>query len=305
MRPPTNEFPAGLVGVALAVAVAACGSSAPDAQSASAEPPGPAPAAAPPVHAELISDTAIVQPGAMLKLGVHLSIAPGWHMHWTNPGEAGQPLAVDLRLPGRFSAGPLQWPAPVRFTRPDGAEGFGYRDEVVLLADVRSSNRDVDDGETWPLRAEVSWVACARECLPGHAELALQLPGSISGTRLVDLISAPRVEEWAGRMPIDARSAHAPFVASAARSGGRQYVLSLSWDSPPAEVEWFPSAGTAAAGGPGVVVREGRTTRIVLTPPTPRAQPLDDVTGVVVYTTTTGERLAANLAVALNRPAEP
>ena len=183
--------------------------------------------------------------------------------------------------------------------------GYGYRDEVVLLSDVRPSNRDVDDGEIWPLRAVVSWVACAHECVPGRAELALALPGSISGTRLVDLVNAPRVEAWARRMPIDAHSSASPFVASAMRGEGENFVLLLSWASPPAEVDWFPSLDTAAAVGAGVVTRDGQTTHIALAPPRPGAAPPDTIVGVVAYTTAAGERLAVTLRVGLDRPTKP
>ncbi len=260
-----------------------------------------------PVRAELISDAAIIQPGTMMTLGVRLTIAPGWHVHWKNPGAVGEPLLVDITLPPRFDAAPLRWPAPVRFTRPDGAEGYGYRDEVMLLSDVRPSNRDVDDGEIWPLRAEVSWMACARTCVPGRAALELSLPGSISGTRLVDLVNAPHVEAWAGRMPVDGRSSASPFVASVKRGEEGSYVVSLSWTSAPADVDWFPSTDTMAAAGVGVVtaIDAGRTTRIVLTPPVSSAPSPDSLAGVVAYTTRTGERLAATLTVALGRSVEP
>ena len=304
-----------VLALATALAAATCGGPASDGRRPAAEPARVAPAGegsvAPaqesPVRVELISDTAIIQPGTMMTLGVRLTIAPGWHVHWKNPGAAGEPLSVDITLPRRFDAAPLRWPAPVRFTRPDGAVGYGYRDEVVLLSDVRPSNRDVDDGEIWPLRAEVSWMACARTCVPGRAALELSLPGSISGTRLVDLVNAPHVEAWASRMPVDGRSSASPFVTSVERGEGGSYVVSLSWTSAPADVDWFPSIDTMAAVGVGVVTfnDDGRTIRIVLIPPAYSAPAPDSLAGVVAYTTRTGERLAATLTVALCRPVEP
>ncbi|MGH9456403.1 MAG: hypothetical protein ACRD2J_02035, partial [Thermoanaerobaculia bacterium] len=39
------------------------------------------------VTARLIADTVRVQPGTPFTAGVHLTIAPGWHVYWENPGD--------------------------------------------------------------------------------------------------------------------------------------------------------------------------------------------------------------------------
>ena len=49
------------------------------------------------VQAELLSDVSAIQPGKPFWLGVHLTVDPGWHVYWKNPGDAGLPV------PGFFS----------------------------------------------------------------------------------------------------------------------------------------------------------------------------------------------------------
>ena len=259
-----------------------------------------------PVRAELISDIAIVQPGEIFRLGVLLTLQPGWYVHWANPGGSGEPVSVDLRLPSGFEAGSLRWPIPVQFEQPNGTIGYGYQDEVLLYAEVRASNRDVDDGEMWLLMADVRWLACERECVPGHSTLELSLPGSISGTRLVDLVNAPRVEAWLSRVPVDAGSPSTPFTATLSRGGPEEIVLLLSWRLAPSNVQWFPSSTTADAVPISDLDGTGRRTRIVLLAPTvDDAFDLRIIDGVVAYTDAAGERHAAELSVAVDGLSKP
>ena len=259
-----------------------------------------------PVQTELLSDVAIVQPGEVFKLGVLLTMKPGWYVHWINPGESGEAISIDFNLPARFEVGALRWPVPLQFEQPDGTVGYGYKDEVLIHAEVRASNRDVDDGEVWPLAADVRWLACEQECVPGHSTLQLSLPGSISGTRLVDLINAPRVEAWLPRLPLAAGSSLAPFTVTVSRLSSSDFVLMLTWRSVANNVQWFPVSATAAAAPVSSLHRAGQRTRIELSAPTGHTtSDLQVIGGVVAYTNASGERQAAELSVAVNELSQP
>jgi thiol:disulfide interchange protein DsbD len=294
--------------------MAACGAATPEDSRPVAEARPPAAAERsemsserPPVRVELVSDIAIVQPGDPFRIGVLFTLEPGWHVHWANPGGSGEPVAIDFRLPERFEVGPLQWPVPVRFTQPDGRVGYGYRDEVLIYADGRASNRDVDDGEMWPLAAEARWLACAAECARGRVTLTLPLPGSISGTRLVDLINAPRIDAWARRRPLPYASAALPFTAASAPEAAG-FVVSLSWRTPATDVEWFPFEDTSAVFPMSDVGGSRRRTRIALSPTAGHTEtelPLSAIRGVVAYTDAAGERRGAELFLPLDRHAAP
>lgn len=289
-------------------------------------PDGPAPSGAadqdafrkppPPVRAELLADVSRVLPGTTFRLGVLLTMQPGWHVFWKNSGESGEPTEIALKLPERFDPGPLQWPVPTQFTPPGGGIGYGYRDRVLLQSEVRASNLDLMD-QDWHLAADGRWLACERDCVPGRATVELWLPHSVSGTRLADLVNAPRFDEWLTRVPLDPRSPDRPFTASvavgersAAKSAG--YLVSLQWHSVPSDVEWFPFAGTAAAFQHLALKTEGRRTEISFASRTDGSalaaaaseseRPAREIAGVIAYADRTGARRAAELSIALERP---
>ncbi len=126
------------------------------------------------VRAELVSDVASVAPGTPFRLGVRLRMSDGWHVNWINPGDAGLAPSVAWKLPEGFKAGIVQWPMPSRI--PTGPLTiFGYANEVLLMVDVRPP-ADLQPGGNIELAADVSWLACAEECVPGTATLHLQIP---------------------------------------------------------------------------------------------------------------------------------
>ena len=98
------------------------------------------PAAAAPVktdnvEAELVSERTAAEPGTTLTIALRLRIIPHWHTYWRNPGDSGEPTALEWKLPPGYSAGPIQWPPPKRL--PIGPLlNFGYEGEVLHLVDV-------------------------------------------------------------------------------------------------------------------------------------------------------------------------
>src|SRR5689334_13078948 len=80
----------------------------------------------PRVTATLVSDVTQVEPGGTFRLGVQFQMAPGWHISWRNPGEAGLPSEVVWDAP-RVTVDGLAWPAPEIHRSPDGAlSSYGY-----------------------------------------------------------------------------------------------------------------------------------------------------------------------------------
>ena len=65
-----------------------------------------------------MSERSAAEPGRSLALALRLRMIPHWHTYWRNPGDSGQPTALEWRLPPGWSAGPIQWPAPRRLPGP-------------------------------------------------------------------------------------------------------------------------------------------------------------------------------------------
>ena len=130
-----------------------------------------------PVHVELISEHASIQPGGSTRIGVHFDINTGWHIYAKNPGDAGLPTTIAWSGPGGVSFSDPQWPKPREFHDPGNARTFGYSGAVVLGGTMGyRAWRDVY--EKIHVRARVSWLACKELCVPGKADLSLALPVS-------------------------------------------------------------------------------------------------------------------------------
>lgn len=126
------------------------------------------------VQARLGSEFGAVWPGKETTLAVVLDVAPGWHIYWKHPGDAGMPTSVDLTLPEGLVAGDVQWPAPERFVA-DGIASFGYEGQVTLLVPVRAA-ADLKPGQGVTVRGRVEWLVCNEGgCLPGGADVELSL----------------------------------------------------------------------------------------------------------------------------------
>src|SRR5262249_3673011 len=126
-----------------------------------------------PVHASLIAEHSALQRGRTTWLAGHLSMKPGWPTYWRNPGDSGLATTIKWTLPEGVTAGPIVWPVPARFVA-GSIVGFGYSDEVALLAAVRLPATFPFDNLA--IGATVSWLACEKVCVPGSEPLAIALP---------------------------------------------------------------------------------------------------------------------------------
>ena len=126
------------------------------------------------VQVQLLADTDHLAPGQPLLLGVRLQMDPEWHTYWEFSGDAGLPTRVEWHLPPGFEAGPLQWPAPHKYTESGDLTVYGYQDEVLLMAQVQPPPTLKAD-TCWTFGAAVSWLVCREVCIPGDTTLSLQL----------------------------------------------------------------------------------------------------------------------------------
>ncbi len=124
------------------------------------------------VEAELIADVTEVRPGQPFRIGLRLRHDAHWHTYWRNPGDSGLPTRFEPVLPAGSSVGEIQWPAPSRiFIAP--LANYGYEGEIALArrvaipADFRESGIRVT--------AAASWLVCRDVCVPGEADLSLDL----------------------------------------------------------------------------------------------------------------------------------
>ena len=133
------------------------------------------------VKASLISDASSITPGQKFRVGILYRIEPGWHIYWKHSGDSGIPTKIEWRLPEGFKAEDLQWPIPVREKEPGDLEVFVYENEVLLFATVVAPE-NLPAGPV-EIGAKSDWLVCQSSCVPGSAQLSLQLKtGASSGS---------------------------------------------------------------------------------------------------------------------------
>lgn len=121
----------------------------------------------------LVAGAREIRAGESVDVAIRIEADSGWHTYWKNPGDSGLATRVAWTLPKGFEAGPIAWPAPMRFTT-DTLASYGYEGEVWLLVRVRAP--ESLRGAKATLAARVDWLECSDVCLPGRADLALVLP---------------------------------------------------------------------------------------------------------------------------------
>jgi thiol:disulfide interchange protein DsbD len=126
------------------------------------------------VQASLLADVTAVVPGQPFTVGILLRMVPHWHTYWKFPGDAGIPSEMKWKLPAGWKVGDIQWPIPLRLTEPGGIQIYGYHDEVLLMQEV-TPPASVSESNV-KLEGEASWLVCEKICIPGSANLQLDLP---------------------------------------------------------------------------------------------------------------------------------
>lgn len=252
------------------------------------------------VRAELVTQESAVAPGATLTAGVRLTMKPGWHVYWRNPGDSGLPPEIAWTLPPGFSAGGIAWPAPERIPVGD-LMNFGYEGEVLLTVPLTAPD-SLGAGPV-PLKAKVSYLVCERECVPGEATLSTSLPVAATGTSpRPDPRHAALFAQGRERLPVPA-----PWPVRMRQEGGTP-VLDI--DAPGLEardVAFFPYSETAlehAAAQVATSDAAGLHLRLQRSSQADAAAPQAD--GVLTFTEETGSgpvRRAYALGTATPAPA--
>ncbi len=112
--------------------------------------------------------------GEETTIGLHFQIDPHWHIYWKNPGDSGSAPKFKFQS-NQAVAGEISWPVPKRFLISD-LTNIGYETEVVFPLTLRPHPR----AEEVQLTADLEWLVCQEECLPGFGQLTLQRPISKS-----------------------------------------------------------------------------------------------------------------------------
>lgn len=134
-----------------------------------------------PVQAELVSRFHDAVPGIEFEIGLLLRHDSKWHTYWKSTGDTGLPTRIQWSLPQGWHASEILWPTPDVFKIGD-LVNYGYGDEVLLPVRI-SVPASAKVGSVQDIKAEVSWLMCADQCVPGKASrtLAVQVADKDGG----------------------------------------------------------------------------------------------------------------------------
>ncbi len=127
------------------------------------------------VAARLITATTGAGIADTVEAGVEFRVAPGWHVYWRSPGDAGLPPAVDWTGSINLATATIAWPFPTRLIV-DGLQNNIYPGAVVLPVTVGLSHAT----DAVQLQAHLAYAACGEVCVPYVADLTLYLPQGAS-----------------------------------------------------------------------------------------------------------------------------
>jgi len=150
------------------------------------------------VRASLVSEVKTIQPGRSFWVAVRLQMEDKWHTYWKNPGDAGGPTTIKWTLPKGFGAGPINWPYPTKIDYPP-LTSYGYEEEVFLLTEIRPSRNFSSDMAH--IKARVDWLECADICIPGSADVQLDL-NVTRGPPVLDDQWIEKFNEVKSRLPL-------------------------------------------------------------------------------------------------------
>ncbi len=121
--------------------------------------------------ARLVAGVASVAPGDAFDLALEITAEPGWHIYWTNPGDAGQPVSAEWAVSGG-QAGPLRFPTPSLYDEA-GLTTYAHSGTSSFLTRVQT-----DDAASGPVEitAQARWLICADVCIPARQTVALAVP---------------------------------------------------------------------------------------------------------------------------------
>ncbi|GGW89402.1 thiol:disulfide interchange protein DsbD [Alteromonas halophila] len=129
---------------------------------------------APHIQVSLVSEDSALVPGTTQLVGVRIEPDPHWHTYWQNPGDSGEAPKITWQQTDGMSFGEIQWPLP-QAIRVAHLVNYGYADAHLLMVPV-TVDKQIQPGGERTLTADLSYLVCKENCIPGWATLSLTLP---------------------------------------------------------------------------------------------------------------------------------
>jgi DsbC/DsbD-like thiol-disulfide interchange protein len=195
----------------------------------------------PHVKASLIADVSGIHAAKAFTIGVLLEIDPGWHIYWSNPGDSGLATSVKFKAPDGFTVTPDPFPVPRRFQQAANERVYGYENAVLITARVIPP-ADLPIGQEVAFEADVRWLVCKQECVPGKAAPSLSI-------KISDHAGPANVMPFDRyRSIVTPAKEHSPDVAEVKSTfdpATQTATIEVHWKNPATGIDLFPGADDA------------------------------------------------------------
>jgi thiol:disulfide interchange protein/DsbC/DsbD-like thiol-disulfide interchange protein len=234
-----RSFAALLFALLPALAIAQIGTTAGDG--------GPGPVKAQHLTVEMMSAGPAIAKGGSQTVAFVFSMEDGWHVYWRNAGYAGYPPKVKWTLADGLTAGALQFPAPQRLPLETTVD-YGYESSIAYPVTVTAAAKaKPDKSGNIHMAAKLDWLVCKQVCVPGKADLGLDL-------KLVPAGAAVSHDgEQVGALGSALKSMPKPLPADfkfTAVTKGKNIVLTAITGAKPIDAEFYPFESDTIVDGP-------------------------------------------------------
>jgi len=164
------------------------------------------------VEVQLVLEETSLVAGETNFLGLSFNVEPGWHIYWQNAGDTGAAPIIEFDLPEGVSRGEIRWPAPKRYAHNAGLLDYVYEGQVTLLVPI-----EIDAalaGRRVELAADIEWLVCRENCLPGNGRFSVQAPVVAAGDDVRPTAYAPLFAAARDQIPQPASRASALGVTT-------------------------------------------------------------------------------------------
>jgi DsbC/DsbD-like thiol-disulfide interchange protein len=169
-----------------------------------------------------------------VRMGISIELEEGWHLYWSNPGDAGLAPSVHWTLPPGFSAGPLRHPVPEKTVEAD-IVSFEHENPTLLICDIHPAP-SYPSRKPWKAEAVFEWMACRDSCVTGETAIRAVVPPE-SGILAEGWML---LEEFSSRFPNSLSGSGLTLAEGKAEWTGSAWRIELTFSGPhAAHVEDF------------------------------------------------------------------
>jgi len=184
------------------------------------------------------------------------------------------------------------FPVPTRLQLPGDIVNYAYENQVMLMMRV-TPPKDLPVGKSVTISGKASWLVCQEECLPGKADVSIELPvGQAAAPANADLF-----KQWTSQLPVknDADDIASLSHSKVLSNGAGTAAIDINWKKTPGDAQYIP--GTLKNGDIASIktVTAGNATKITFSLTGYKDD--EPVTGLLVFTSAAGVKTGLEISI--------